>query len=340
MLLTIQGVRGSRRAVLYHVVQGRESPSTWLSVGCETMKRTSRFGGMLVAAGVALWCEPRPLALAQEGSRSRGSGRGQGARRQGGEVLPRISLLSLQVTRPLPAAADMPPGMLRPRRFGVQRFGMQQAPGEGTTLTFLVEEPQQSMIGLEMKDCKITKFCDDKNTDLTKVKERARTGRGASDSRGRARDVLVLGRSRSRRPSRHDHRPLAPVPRQRREPAAARRGAGREVWPRREGRRAEGRQPESRQDHGGTDPHARDDTGPRFHGPGSAKSHAGRPSTISGRSARSRRSPSSTPTARRSSRPRVDRGGMGPIIFRSTTRSRRTSRPAPSASPCPKRSRP
>ena len=170
MLLTIQGVRGSRRAVLYHVVQGRESPSTWLSVGCETMKRTSRFGGMLVAAGVALWCEPPPLALAQEDPAPEAQAGDKATAGKTEKSVPRISLLSLQVTRPLPAAADMPPAMMRQRRFGVQRFGMQQAPGEGTTLTFLVEEPQQSMIGLEMKDCKITKFCDDKNTDLTKAK--------------------------------------------------------------------------------------------------------------------------------------------------------------------------
>ena len=232
---------------------GRESPPTWLSVGCVTMNRTSRFGGMLVAAGVTFGCgAPRSVALAQEGSPDPEARAGDKEPAGKGEKsLPRISLLSLQVTRPLPAAADMPPGMMRPRRFGVQRFGMQQTPGEGTTLTFLVEEPQQSMLGLEIKDCKITKFCDDKNTDLTKAKEHARAGRGAPNSRGRAGDVLVLGRSRSRRPSRHDHRPLAPVPRQRREPAAARRGAGREVWPGREGRRAEGRQPEGRQDHGG-----------------------------------------------------------------------------------------
>jgi hypothetical protein len=173
MFLTIQGVRGSRRAALYHVVQARESPSPWLSVGYVTMKRTSRIGGMLVAVGVTFWCgSPRSVVLAQEGKTALETRAGDKEPAGKGEKgLPRISLLSLQVTRPLPAAANMPPGMLPPRRFGVQRFGMPQAPGEGTTLTFLVEEPQQSMLGLEMKDCKITRFCDEKDTDLTKAKD-------------------------------------------------------------------------------------------------------------------------------------------------------------------------
>src|SRR3954469_16901246 len=142
------------------------------------MKRTSRFGGILIAAGVTFWCgQPRSAALAQEEDSAPEARAGEKPPVGKGEKsLPRISLLSLQVTRPLPVPADMPAGMMRPRRFGVQRFGMQQEPREGTTLTFLVEEPQQAMIGLEMKDCKIIKFCDDKNTDLTKAKDAPEEG--------------------------------------------------------------------------------------------------------------------------------------------------------------------
>jgi hypothetical protein len=128
---------------------------------------------MLVAAGVAFWCgTPRSVVLAQEGDAAVDARAGD--KEPAGKTeksMPRISLLSLQVTRPLPppeGPAAMPPGgAIRPRRLGVQRFGMQQAPNPGTTLTFLVEEPKQSMLGLEMKDCKISKFCDDKGTDLT-----------------------------------------------------------------------------------------------------------------------------------------------------------------------------
>ena len=131
------------------------------------MKRTSRFGGILVAAGAALWCgEPRSVVVAQEEESAPEAHAADKPAGKDQKSLPRISLLSLQLTRPLPAPADMPPGLIRQRRFGVQRFGMQQPPAEGTTLTLLVEEPQRSILGLEMKDCKITKFCDDKNTDL------------------------------------------------------------------------------------------------------------------------------------------------------------------------------
>src|SRR4051812_16882185 len=109
MLSTIQGVRGSRRVVLYHVVQGRESPSTWLSVGCDSMNRSSRLGGMLGAAGVALWCEPPPSALAQEDPAPEAQAADKAPAGKTEKSVPRISLLSLQVTRPLPAQADMPP---------------------------------------------------------------------------------------------------------------------------------------------------------------------------------------------------------------------------------------
>ena len=40
------------------------------------------------------------------------------------------------------------------------------APPEGTSLTFALDEPEQLILGLEAKDCKITKFRDDRGTDL------------------------------------------------------------------------------------------------------------------------------------------------------------------------------
>jgi hypothetical protein len=133
------------------------------------MRLASRFGGMLVAAGAVFVCGvPRSVVLAQDEVPAAEEGaEDKQPVGKGEKSMPRISLHSLQVTRPIPAPAGMAPGMIRQQRFGMQRFGMQQAPTAGTTLTFLVEEPQQEILGLEMKDCKITKFCDDKNTDLT-----------------------------------------------------------------------------------------------------------------------------------------------------------------------------
>src|SRR3954463_6493190 len=103
------------------------------------MKRTSRFGGILVTAGVTFWCgQPQSVVLAQEEDPAPEAQAGD--RQPAGKEeksLPRISLLSLQVTKSLPAPADMPPGLMHQRRFGIHRFGMQQTPAEGTTLTFL-----------------------------------------------------------------------------------------------------------------------------------------------------------------------------------------------------------
>lgn len=139
------------------------------------MRRSPRFGVILVAAGVALsWVDPRSLVLAQQDEQDlEVRERGKSPVGEKAHALPRISLLSLQVTRPLPPTPNGPPAMFRPRPFGFQRFGMQELPLEGTTLTFLVEEPERSMIGLDMKDCEIVRFRDDKNTDLTKTEATA-----------------------------------------------------------------------------------------------------------------------------------------------------------------------
>src|SRR5262249_46218482 len=40
------------------------------------------------------------------------------------------------------------------------------APREGTSLTFALDEPEQSIVSVETRDCKITRFRDDKGTDL------------------------------------------------------------------------------------------------------------------------------------------------------------------------------
>jgi hypothetical protein len=74
---------------------------------------------------------------------------------------PRISVLRLQVVKPEPEPANGPARF--PRR---NRFGFVDTPPEGTSLTFALDEPQQTILGLEAKDCKITTFRDDRGTDL------------------------------------------------------------------------------------------------------------------------------------------------------------------------------
>ncbi len=74
---------------------------------------------------------------------------------------PRISVLRLQVVKPDPPQANMAGGFVRRNR-----FGMIDTPREGTSLTFALDEPQQSIVSVEVNDSKITKFTDDKGTDL------------------------------------------------------------------------------------------------------------------------------------------------------------------------------
>ena len=125
------------------------------------MPRSPRLGRLLGLAGVAVWLGSPPSLVRAQVEKSRpGAGPTEKAPAED-KGLPRISLLRLQVIKPEPAAPDARPGF--PRR---NRFGFEAAPREGTSLTFTLDEPQQWILGLEAKDCKITRFRDDKGTDL------------------------------------------------------------------------------------------------------------------------------------------------------------------------------
>jgi hypothetical protein len=88
-----------------------------------------------------------------------------------GKSLPRVSILNLQVVKPDPALADMPAHVRHMRR-----FGFPSAPPEGTTLALVIDEPQQWILSLETKDCKISKFRDDRDTDLAQARVPAEGG--------------------------------------------------------------------------------------------------------------------------------------------------------------------
>src|SRR5262245_973230 len=118
-------------------------------------------GRMLGLAGVVVWLGSPPSLVRAQVEKSRpGAGRTEKAPAED-KGPPRISVLRLQVIKPEPATPDMRPGF--PRR---NRFGLEAAPREGTSLTFTLDEPQQSILSVEAKDCKIVKFRDDKGTDL------------------------------------------------------------------------------------------------------------------------------------------------------------------------------
>jgi hypothetical protein len=120
---------------------------------------------ILVAASAGFWLgaatsrsdaqEPKP------GTRGKPSAEGA----QDLKNVPRVSLLRLQVVKPDPPQGGVPPGAFRPARFRYTPL-----PLEGTSLTFLVEDPDRLIHGIETKDCRITRFEDDKGTNLREEK--------------------------------------------------------------------------------------------------------------------------------------------------------------------------
>ncbi len=98
----------------------------------------------------------RPGPVREGGSRR--ETRGEGAEEDKGP--PRISVLRLNIIKPNPGPADRPGFPIR------HRFGFEDVPRDGTSLTFALDEPQRSILSVETKDCKITRFRDDRGTDL------------------------------------------------------------------------------------------------------------------------------------------------------------------------------
>ncbi len=101
-----------------------------------------------------------PTVVAQDARiREEPKTRGKEVQRVNGP--PRITLLSLQLVKPEPAPENMPPA------FGRQfRVRGQYEPPEGTTLIFLLDQPDRMIQSIESKDCRITRFTDDKGVDL------------------------------------------------------------------------------------------------------------------------------------------------------------------------------
>ncbi len=79
------------------------------------------------------------------------------------KALARISLLRLQVIRPQPPAVHPGPG---PGVFLPRRLGFEAVPPAGTSLTLLVEDPERLIHAVESSECRITRFRDDRGTDL------------------------------------------------------------------------------------------------------------------------------------------------------------------------------
>ena len=125
------------------------------------MRRSPRLRRLLGLAGVAVWLgSPSSLVRAQVERTHAGAPSTEKAPAED-KGPPRISVLRLQVVKPAPGPPEGPAAALRRHR-----FGFDAAPRDGTSLSFMLDEPQQSIVSVEARDCKITKFRDDKGTDL------------------------------------------------------------------------------------------------------------------------------------------------------------------------------
>jgi hypothetical protein len=132
------------------------------------MQRSIRFSKLVIAASIAVCIASRPSPLRAQAQKP-GPDAGPGGKPSvDSKSLPGVSILSLQIVKPDPALADMPVHMRNMRR-----FGFPNAPQEGTKLVLSIDEPQHWILGLEAKDCKITKFSDDRGTDLARPNDRA-----------------------------------------------------------------------------------------------------------------------------------------------------------------------
>jgi hypothetical protein len=127
------------------------------------MRRSLRLVRLLILAGVALWLGSPPSLVRAQVQKSHPAAKARENAPAEDKGPPRISVLRLQVVKPAPPLGPPDAAAAFARR---NRFGFEAAPRDGTSLTFMLDEPQQSILSVEAKDCKIVKFGDDKGTDL------------------------------------------------------------------------------------------------------------------------------------------------------------------------------
>jgi hypothetical protein len=152
------------------------------------MQRSLRFGRLVIVAGIAVCVGSPPSSLRGQSQKAGGDAGPGGKPSAEGKSLPRVSIQSVQVIKPDPGQADQPVHMRNMRR-----FGFQAASQEGTTLALLIDEAQQSILSLEKKDCKIKKFCDDRDTGLAQASGRAEGGDLPSNSQLAPENCTVSG---------------------------------------------------------------------------------------------------------------------------------------------------
>ncbi len=125
------------------------------------MTRSALLGELLVVTIVGVWLGAKPLPIEAQAQKSDAQPKPAAKDQQDITGPPRVSLLRLQVVKPEPAQANPRPRFPRP-----PRFGLQAEPRDGTSLTFLLEEPDRLIQSVQTKECRITSLKDDRDTDL------------------------------------------------------------------------------------------------------------------------------------------------------------------------------
>jgi hypothetical protein len=125
------------------------------------MNRHTRSGSLVIIAGVASGLASPAHAQPAKVEAGKESASKNAVAAAAAATVPKVSILRLQVIKPDPPGGNMRNGIARRRA-----FGLPDTLREGTSLTFLVEDPEQWIFSLESKNSKVLDFHDDKNTDL------------------------------------------------------------------------------------------------------------------------------------------------------------------------------
>ena len=155
------------------------------------MRRSFRFGRLVIVAGIAGWLGSRPSPVrAQSPKAGPEAGAWREAVRQGREPA-----AGFDPSPPGRQAGSRSGGTTPPHAQHAAVSGIAVRPSGRDPLALLIDEPQQSILSLETRDCKITKFRDDRDTDLAPAEGPRRRGRIAVRGPGAARRT---GPSRAR----------------------------------------------------------------------------------------------------------------------------------------------
>lgn len=125
------------------------------------MSHSARWCAPGIVTGVAAWLATMSPVLEAQLSKSHPEPPAEAGDSRSLKGPPRVTLLRLHLVKPEPPHTG--PRARFPRPMG---FGNQAVPREGTTLTFLVDEPNRLIQSVRTKECRLTRLTDDRGTNL------------------------------------------------------------------------------------------------------------------------------------------------------------------------------